>query len=472
MFYAKSNHFAHLITLLDVLLSTLVYLILLHLYPQFSKGADPDFFFSHLGILVLMLAAFISLRMWTNQKLSVRSLSARWQAFILLREQALTVATCACLIFLLKLGFVSRLVLVGYFLVNTAVLISARMFVLWWYLDKQRKRKEQDFLRILIVGSGRRAHLMADRLVNELDWGVSIIGFLDPEGQSAGRRKSDKILGDVSQISKILRDNVVDEVIVAVPRTMIGDVQAIVDSCQEEGVTLRFMGDLYDFDAAHIHLEIVKGIPLLTFEPVAMAGNYLITKRIFDLAVAATATLVFIPLFVLVAIAIKMDSSGPVFFVQERVGLHKRRFRMVKFRSMVTDAEEKMKELEHLNEVKGPNFKIKADPRITRIGQLLRRSSIDELPQLLNVVRGDMSLVGPRPMTPRDVERFDRGIQRKRFSARPGLTCIWQISGRSDIEFEDWLKLDLQYIYNWSFWLDMKILAKTIPAVLKGNGAA
>jgi exopolysaccharide biosynthesis polyprenyl glycosylphosphotransferase len=177
------------------------------------------------------------------------------------------------------------------------------------------------------------------------------------------------------------------------------------------------------------------------------------------------------PLLLLVALALKLSSPGPILFTQDRVGYNKRRFLLYKFRTMVQDAEKLQAELETLNEAAGPVFKIKNDPRITRIGKFLRKTSLDELPQLFNVVKGDMSLVGPRPLPLRDYEGFDKDWQRRRFSVRPGITCLWQVSGRSGISFDEWMQLDIQYIDQWSLWLDIKILAKTIPAVLRGEGA-
>ena len=191
-----------------------------------------------------------------------------------------------------------------------------------------------------------------------------------------------------------------------------------------------------------------------------------------DIVGASAAVLMFSPILVIAAIAIKLTSPGPVFFLQERIGLNKRRFKIFKFRTMVPNAERLMAALEKHNEVSGPVFKIKNDPRITTIGKFLRRSSIDELPQLLNVLNGDMSLVGPRPLPVRDYEGFNEDWQRRRFSVKPGITCLWQVNGRSGISFNQWMLLDLQYMDEWSIWLDLKILAKTVPAVFRGAGAA
>jgi exopolysaccharide biosynthesis polyprenyl glycosylphosphotransferase len=191
-----------------------------------------------------------------------------------------------------------------------------------------------------------------------------------------------------------------------------------------------------------------------------------------DIAASLVATLILAPLFLLAGLLIKLTSQGPVFFIQERVGLNKKRFHLYKFRTMVADAEGQQQEIEHLNEASGPVFKMSNDPRITRIGKLLRKTSIDELPQLFNVLKGDMSLVGPRPLPVRDYQGFRQDWQRRRFSVRPGITCLWQINGRSSIPFEKWMELDMKYIDQWSLWMDFKILVKTIPIVLKGTGAA
>ena len=203
--------------------------------------------------------------------------------------------------------------------------------------------------------------------------------------------------------------------------------------------------------------------------------DYALFKRAFDICFSAVALLVTFPLMGLIAMLIRLTSPGPIFFVQKRLGLNKRMFQIYKFRTMVVDAEQRLKDIEHQNEANGPVFKIKQDPRITMVGAFLRKTSIDELPQLFNVLKGEMSLVGPRPLQVRDYELFEtycQDWQRKRFSVRPGITCLWQIMGRSSTTFEKWMELDLQYIRTWSLWLDLEILAKTVPAVLRGSGAA
>ena len=468
-FDGKSEYLKKLTGLIDFITVTAVYIAAVELYPYLRGGETVDALV-HFGILPAILAFFyVSRNIFTQSVETYRKALLR-QTSGALKEVGLTLGFIILLIFFLKLDQVSRLVIASFGVGLVISLIIVRQIVVWFYF-RRKSGSTDHHLRVLIIGSGRRARLLGDALKYTSEWGVKIVGFLDPIGESAGRRATDEILGHVNEISDILRDNVVEDVIVAVPRSMLGDVQTIIDACQEEGVRLQFMADFYDFEAARIRLTQVNGIPLLSFEPVAREESALLAKRIFDLFLTLAAMPIVLPFFALVAIAIRLDSQGPAFFMQERVGLHKRTFKMYKFRSMVPDAEARMQEVEHLNEADGPNFKIEDDPRITKIGRFIRRTSIDELPQLFNVILGDMSLVGPRPMSKRDVNLFDKGSQRKRFSVRPGITCLWQVSGRSDLSFDDWLKLDLQYIDGWSFWLDIKILLKTVPTVLKGSGA-
>lgn len=235
---------------------------------------------------------------------------------------------------------------------------------------------------------------------------------------------------------------------------------------------IRLLSNFFDLQSGRSRADHLEGDALVSIHTGAMHGWQVVAKRTFDFAISLILLVFILPLLLIVSVLIKLTSPGPVFFSQERVGLNKRRFRLYKFRTMVPDAEKKLAELEQFNEVSGPVFKIKNDPRITWIGKYLRKLSVDELPQIINVLKGDMSLVGPRPLPVRDYEGFDQDWQRRRFSVRPGITCLWQVGGRSSISFERWMELDMEYIDNWSLLLDLKILLKTVPAVLKGSGAA
>jgi exopolysaccharide biosynthesis polyprenyl glycosylphosphotransferase len=235
---------------------------------------------------------------------------------------------------------------------------------------------------------------------------------------------------------------------------------------------MRFNSDIFNLKVAQSRTDELDGDAHITAYSGSLDGWPSMVKRALDVTVSFVLLLFLAPLLAVVSVAVKFTSKGSVLFLQERIGLNKRRFLIYKFRTMVPNADKMLPELEVLNEMAGPVFKIKNDPRMTPIGRLLRRASIDELPQLLNVLKGDMSLVGPRPLPVRDYEGFNEDWQRRRFSIRPGITCLWQVNGRSSITFEKWMQLDLQYIDQWSLWLDFKILALTVPAVLKGSGAA
>jgi len=234
---------------------------------------------------------------------------------------------------------------------------------------------------------------------------------------------------------------------------------------------VRLDTDIFDLKFARHRADATDGVPHVIASSNGIDGWQLLMKRLFDVLGSLILLLLLSPMFFVVAVLIKLTSPGSVFFSQRRVGLNKRQFTMYKFRTMVPAAESIQEKLAHLNEMSGPVFKIKNDPRVTPLGAILRKTSIDELPQLLNVLKGDMSLVGPRAMSVRDYQFFNEDWQRRRFSVPPGITCLWQVYGRNTIPFEQWMVLDMQYIDRWSFWLDLKILALTIPAVFRGLGA-
>jgi exopolysaccharide biosynthesis polyprenyl glycosylphosphotransferase len=240
--------------------------------------------------------------------------------------------------------------------------------------------------------------------------------------------------------------------------------------CEERGTTARVTIDFFPHIISKTHLEEMDGLPLLTFSTTPKNELLLILRRIFDMIGSIVLILLLSPLLLLIILLIRLESPGPVIYRQVRVGLNGRKFTFFKFRSMVQGADERRNDLAVHNIMSGPVFKMRDDPRVTRVGRFLRKSSLDELPQLVNVLWGDMSFVGPRPPIPEEVEQY-QGWQRRRLSMKPGITGLWQVSGRNQIDFDQWMKLDLEYIDHWSLWLDFKILLKTIPTVIFGRGA-
>ena len=328
-----------------------------------------------------------------------------------------------------------------------------------------------NYRTVLIVGTGPTALAIADSIHGHRFWGFRILGFIaNGQGIPAGFPRSWPILGEVDDIPRIVESNVVDDVIFAVHRRDLDRLEDLFLALQEQGIRTRFAIDLFPHTRAQATLEELDGMPLLTFSTAPSSRLQLMLKRSVDLLISATILLLALPLVCFIALAIKITSGGTVLFRQTRCGLNGRLFTLYKFRTMVEDAEQRRRDLLHLNEMNGPVFKLRRDPRVTALGRWLRRFSLDEIPQLWNVLRGDMSLVGPRPPIPEEVARYQRW-QRRRLSMKPGLTCLWQVSGRNEVDFDRWMELDLEYIDSWSPMLDLKILVKTIPVVFHGHGA-
>jgi exopolysaccharide biosynthesis polyprenyl glycosylphosphotransferase len=327
---------------------------------------------------------------------------------------------------------------------------------------------------LVIVGAGARGRRFAAQLKQRQDLGYRLLGYVDSDPAFAfGEIEDAPWLGGIDDLPRIVANEVIDEVAIALPiKSQYTQIETVVLLLEEQGITTHLLSDLFPQKLARSQSIDFDGVPIVSMHSAPLFSWRTEAKRIFDLVSAILLLLVVGPLLVLAAIAIKLDSEGPVLFVQERVGLNKRRFRMLKFRTMCRDAEASMKEIEHLNEKTGPIFKIRNDPRITRVGRWLRKTSVDELPQLVNVLLGDMSIVGPRPLSVRDAVRMEEAWQKRRFSVKPGITCLWQVSGRSNLSFEQWMQLDLEYIDRWSLGLDASILLRTIPAIMTARGAS
>ena len=356
---------------------------------------------------------------------------------------------------------------INFFLFAVGTSVVSR--VLMRYVLEQMRLRGRNLRAMLIVGTNHRALRFASAIEKRPELGYYIVGFVDEEwdGIAGFKKGGHKLVSGIKDLSSYVGNNVVDEVVVALPVSSAYIYSSrIVSLCQEQGLTVRFWSQIFDSRLAKGRLDIFDDEPMLSLEGGDDESFSHLFKRMMDRTAAAILLFLISPLFAVVALAIKATSKGPVFFVQNRMGLNKRLFGVYKFRTMVEDAEARLKELEHLNEVSGPVFKLEKDPRLTPIGDFLRRTSIDELPQLINVFKGEMSLVGPRPLPERDYKGFDTDAHRRRLSVRPGITCTWQVSGRNSIPFEQWMRMDLEYIDNWSIWLDFKLLLQTIPVVL------
>jgi exopolysaccharide biosynthesis polyprenyl glycosylphosphotransferase len=389
--------------------------------------------------------------------------------------KATTIYTACFVIFgwLFSIRMVTIPFLAIFWALSTLILGVARMTIR--FVAARLRSRGKDLRYMLILGTNPRAVEFAHRISTRLDLGYRFLGFVDDDwpGFPDLSEGSFKVVSDYSGLAQYLRHNVVDEVAVYLPfGSFYRHSSEVASLCQQHGVTMRFNSDIFGLKSARWRAEEFDGDQYIATCTGARELWPCTVKRTFDIAISACALLFVSPIMLLAAIGIKLTSPGPILFSQERIGLNKRRFKILKFRTMVPNAENLMAVLEKHNEVTGPVFKIANDPRITPIGKFLRRSSIDELPQLLNVLKGDMSLVGPRPLPVRDYEGFNEDWQRRRFSVKPGITCLWQVNGRNGISFEQWMLLDLKYMDEWSLWLDLKILAKTVPAVFRGVGAA
>jgi exopolysaccharide biosynthesis polyprenyl glycosylphosphotransferase len=332
------------------------------------------------------------------------------------------------------------------------------------------RRRERSPRNLLLVGTGPRAASIYEDIQRHPERGFCVIGFVDDADAPFDPSIPQGMVHKFIDTPDLLRENVIDEVIIACPRSLLAEIAPVVTYCRSVGIPVTMPTDLFGDYLPPPRVTRFGSRVALSFAPVHHSRSMLLVKRGIDIVGAGIGLMLAAPLLALAAVAIKLSSPGPVLFRQSRAGLHGRPFDMLKLRTMYRDAEERQWDLLHLNEMDGPVFKIREDPRITTVGRLLRLYSVDELPQLWNVLTGDMSLVGPRPPIPAEVAQY-QSSERRRLSMRPGLTCLWQISGRNTVGFADWVKLDLEYIDKWSLTADLKILVKTVPTVLRGTGS-
>jgi exopolysaccharide biosynthesis polyprenyl glycosylphosphotransferase len=371
--------------------------------------------------------------------------------------------------FIFRFGYVPRSYLLIFAFINL-LFLSLDKFI-FFSSTKALRKKAKNRKKILIIGTGDRAKNFIETVEKNLGWGLNIIGLISGNRSKAGMNfYGHKVIGSNDEIESVLHQNLVDEVIICVSTKRFDQIRDILECCEREGVQVRLNSDFFGKIAKKVKIDHIYGLPIISFITTPDNEWALYIKRLMDILISGLLLIIFSPLFLIIVILVKITSKGPIFYEWNVVGLNKKPFTSWKFRTMVPDADKMKTDLKIYNIMKGPVFKIKNDPRITKIGKFLRKYSLDELPQLWSVLKGDMSLVGPRPAGPEELERYESWHRRK-LSIRPGITCLWQVSGRNEIEdFDEWVKLDVRYIENWSIWLDLKIILKTIPAVFRGTG--
>ena len=387
-----------------------------------------------------------------NRPLIARRRTTAWQ---LLRASFLAMMVLITLLFLFKENPARSVVFLFGPISVLLVYLKEELFRQWL---QSRMGQAQLSRRLILVGSNEDCERLApDLRHNEA---MEIVGSVDLNDAS------------VETLVEMLHEHSANGVLLAAKHTYFGQVEKAVQACELEGVEAWLLADFFNTQVSQTTIDDLNGRPILVFRSTPEDSWQRVAKQAIDIFGALAFLIAWSWAFVLISLAIKLTSPGPILFRQRRSGLNGKPFTMLKFRSMVTNAEQRKAELEVLNEMDGPVFKVTNDPRVTPIGKFLRRWSVDEWPQMINVLLGDMSLVGPRPLPVDEVRRFDDLAHRRRLSVKPGLTCLWQVNGRNQVtNFRDWVRLDLEYIDNWSIWLDLKILMKTIPVVLMGTGA-
>jgi exopolysaccharide biosynthesis polyprenyl glycosylphosphotransferase len=338
-------------------------------------------------------------------------------------------------------------------------------------IQGQMRKRGHGVRRVLIVGAGETGRMIMRNTAAQPELGYHVVGFVDDKPERGNRNLGRfKGLGSTDQIEEIIKEQAVDEVIIALPWLYHRKILGIIGQCERLKVAVRIVPDLFQLSLSQVDIDDLNGIPLIGTKPVSIKGWNLALKRAIDVTISGLSLALFSPLLLIIAVLIRIDSPGPAIFRQTRVGRGGRAFTLYKFRTMREGAEQEQDALQDLNEAQGALFKIREDPRCTALGRFLRRSSLDEFPQLYNVLRGEMSMVGPRPQLVREVEQYEPW-HRKRLGTWPGMTGLWQVSGRSDLSFDDMVLLDIYYVENWSLLLDLRIALKTIPTTILGTGA-
>lgn len=477
MKYKTSVNLIRVYRLFDLALTALAFILACYIksycLPQSIRGLTIDYNFILLMIIIIWYTSFsLFYKYEFIRESSISSLSFKIGKLV-----TINMAVLICCLYLLKSAeSVSRIVFIIFYILDTLMLIAGRRIT--YHLIKENYTRLYNLKNVIIIGNRQRAIDVIRALKRSKYSGYNIIGCLGIEDNFLEQEVHEgiKTLGTLNDYNIVLKNHSVDEVVFAVSLDLIKDPGSHIEIAEKMGITVRIIPECQAYDIirnseiARLSLVEFFGLPTFTFvsSPIYHHDSILV-KTIIDYIGSVILIILLSPVFLLIFVLIKLTSKGPVIFEQKRSGLNGRIFRFYKFRTMIEKAEEAKDLLDKHNEMDGPVFKIANDPRITRVGKFLRKTSLDELPQLFNVLRGEMSLVGPRPPIPSEVKEYETW-QMRRLSMKPGLTCLWQVGGRNKINFNDWMALDLKYIDNWSLWLDLQIFLKTFFAVIKCDG--
>ncbi len=454
------------LALLDILLSLIAFFFAYSLRVFIVvKHAAYSHQYLLLGVLIIP-TWFVLLKV-----ISVQS-SHKFKAYsVVFLEYCLVVIIGVSILFIFiftfKLDFISRIAIFIFGLTDLLLLFISKIVLISY--AKRSFIRGKNIKQVVLIADDTSIQFI-EKIISRKYLGFIIHAIVSESEEIINRYSSDyEIIINEKELDKIMTEHVIDEIIYCKSEINNQQIKNLIYSCAEVGVTLQLHSELFNIIASKSHLNYLDELPLMTFDVTSSDYFALSIKLVFEYLFSILAVLVFFPFSLIIAFLIKIESKGPVLYKQKRVGLHGRLFTMYKFRTMIQNSEVLKKELENKNEVDGPVFKIKNDPRVTKIGAILRKTSLDEFPQFINVILGHMAVVGPRPPIPEEVVLYER-TQLRRLSVKPGITCIWQVSGRNNISFDEWMKLDLQYIDNWSIRLDVILIFKTINTIFRGTG--
>lgn len=425
----------------------------------------------YLPLMILLIPVWVGLLFWLDGYSLVRERYLQWAFTLSVKTTLGGIVVLAAYLFVSKNINISRTFIFLCALGNGLMIFTLRTM---FYIYIKKIGKNSYFIKnLLVVGTKAASERILQNVKDHADWGLNVTSFLEMEETGSGNIMTNSTFQDV--LSKIksyinIKNIVIDEVVVCLSKTQVLQFEPISKICEESGIRVSLLSDLFPIQNPQMNVSTLHGLGMITIDPTSGRELKYAFKKIFDLVLASIFLILLSPLMIVMGILIKLTSTGPIFFRQTRVGINGRHFQVLKFRTMVVGAEGQREAIDHLNVLDGPVFKAVHDPRLTPIGRFLRRAFIDELPQLFNVLKGNMSLVGPRPPLPSEVAKYQLWHS-KRLSMKPGITGLWQVDGRSKfVSFEEWMRMDLEYIERWSLWLDLKILLKTIPEVLRCSG--